>query len=245
MSVLCIILARAGSKGVPGKNAASIAGRPCVDWTIDAAVTATGVSRVVLSTDGAELAGIAQARGVEVIDRPVELAGDSARIDDAARHAVTVAERRFARTFEVVVVLYGNVPVRPAGLVDRAVELLLSSGCDSVQSYQTVGKNHPWWTARFDGAGAVQPWEGEVLNGGVFRRQDLPPAFIPDGAVVCVTRQALFEQVEGSQPGPHAFFGADRRGIINPPGSVIDIDDPIDLLVADAILTRTVLRDTA
>jgi CMP-N-acetylneuraminic acid synthetase len=80
------------------------------------------------------------------------------------------------------------------------------------------------------------PWEGNVLNHGVFRRQDLPPAYVPDGAIIALTWQALFCQVEGATPGPHQFFGVDRRGVINPEGSVVDIDAKYDLLVADAIL---------
>jgi hypothetical protein len=77
-----------------------------------------------------------------------------------------------------------------------------------------------------------------VLNHGVFRRQDLPPAFIPDGGVIALTRPALFCRVSGVKPGPHAFFGADRRGVENPEGSVVDIDAPIDLIVADALLRQ-------
>jgi N-acylneuraminate cytidylyltransferase len=138
-----------------------------------------------------------------------------------------------------IVILYANVPVRPRDLIDRAVALLNSSGCDSVQSYQPVGKHHPWWTARLDGGGRVGPWEGDVLNHGVFRRQDLPPAFIPDGGIIALTKRALFCEIPGVAPGPHAFFGHDRRGVINPEGSVVDIDAPTDLLVADAILRGT------
>ncbi len=243
MSVLCVVLARAGSKGVPGKNAALVAGRPCVEWTLDAAQAAMAagvVSRVVLSTDGPALAEIARARGIETVDRPEALASDTARVDDAVRHAVETVERRHGSTVEAAVILYGNVPVRPEGLVAKAVGMLAATCCDSVQSYQGVGKHHPWWTARLGEDGAVRPWEGEVLNGGVYRRQDLPPAVVPDGAVLCVTRQALFAQVPGAGEGPHAFFGVDRRGIVNPAGSVVDIDDELDLIVADAVLRRRV-----
>jgi CMP-N-acetylneuraminic acid synthetase len=136
------------------------------------------------------------------------------------------------------VILYANVPVRPRGLIDRALELLASSGCDSVQSYQPVGKHHPWWTARVDAEGQVTAWEGEVLNHGVFRRQDLPPAYGPDGAVLAVTRRALMLEIPGVAAGPHAFFGRDRRGVINPEGSVVDIDTPLDLVVADVMLRQ-------
>lgn len=235
---LAIILGRAGSKGVPGKNSALVAGRPCIEWSIEAAQRASLVSRVIVSTDSAELAGIARRMGVEAVDRPPELAGDTATVDSAARHAVRAAAAALGARAPVVI-LYANVPVRPMGLIDRAVGMLMQTGADSVQSYAPVGKNHPWWTARVDGAsGAVRPWEGEVLNHGVFRRQDLPAAFIPDGGVIAVTREALMLEIAGVAAGPHAFFGREdrRRGVTNPEGSVVDIDSKVDLIVADAVL---------
>jgi CMP-N-acetylneuraminic acid synthetase len=241
VSATAIILGRAGSKGVPGKNVAMVAGKPCGAWTIDLAKSSRSVSRVVVSTDDTTLASLARDRGATVIERPAELASDTARIDDAARHAVQALERSGVPVGAnaAIVILYANVPVRPHDLIDRAVALLTSSGCDSVQSYQPVGKHHPWWTARLEGNGRVEPWEGDVLNHGVFRRQDLPPAYIPDGGIIALTRPALFCEIPGVAPGPHAFFGKDRRGVINPEGSVVDIDAPTDLLVADAILRGT------
>ncbi|MFM9995160.1 MAG: cytidylyltransferase domain-containing protein [Phycisphaerales bacterium] len=241
---IAIVLARGGSKGVPGKNAAVIAGKPCVRWTLDAAKAAETVARVVLSTDDARIAAIGRGAGVEVVDRPKELATDTARVDDAARQAVAAAEtERAGGPYHRVVVLYGNVPVRPEGLIDRAVRTLAETGADSVQSYAPVGKHHPWWTARVAEDGRVMAWEGEVLNHGVFRRQDLPPAFVPDGGVIALTRRALFLEIPGVPPGPHAFFGKDRRGIVNPEGSVIDIDSPIDLRVAEAVLHAAACKD--
>ncbi|HZW07483.1 MAG TPA: acylneuraminate cytidylyltransferase family protein [Phycisphaerales bacterium] len=243
---VAVVLARAGSKGLPHKNARPVAGRPCIAWTIEHARSASSVCVSVVSTDGAALAGIARAEGVAVIERPAELAGDSATVDAAARHAVEALEAGLAQGLDrrvpvadddAVVILYGNVPVRPAGLVDRAVEMLFRTGCDSVQSYAPVGKHHPWWTARLDAtSGTVRAWEGDVLNHNTFRRQDLPPAYIPDGGVIAVTRRALFNQVAGATPGPHQFFGVDRRGVLNREGAVVDIDTRIDLLVADALL---------
>src|SRR5690606_15031766 len=93
---------------------------------------------------------------------------------------------------------------------------------------------------------------------GVYRRQSLPPAHIPDGGVIALTRRALMLQASGvvrqaSEPvpltcsevsaaqgadNPHAFLGADRRAITTAPGEAIDIDSPTDLLVADAILRQ-------
>jgi N-acylneuraminate cytidylyltransferase len=235
---MAVILARGGSKGVPGKNIAPVAGRPCIAWTIDAARAARGISRIVVSTDGLRIAAIAREMGTELVMRPADLASDTARVDDAARHAVREAERAGHAWSGPLVILYANVPVRPAGLIDRALTMLEESGCDSVQSYAPVGKHHPWWMTRIDADGSVRPWEGEVLNHGVYRRQDLPPALVPDGGVIALTRAALLGEIAGVEPGPHAFFGRDRRGVINPEGGVVDIDTPLDLVVADAVLRQ-------
>lgn len=234
VGALAIILARAGSKGLPGKNLAIVGGRPCALWTIDDALGAKSVSRIAVSTDAPELQALAFERGVDVVARPAGLATDTATVDDAARHAAASLGERGG---DPIVILYANVPVRPAGLIDRAVGQIIETGADSVQSYAPVGKHHPWWTARIDASsGAVRAWEGDVLNHGVFRRQDLPPAYVPDGGVLVVTRSALFHRVAGVAPGPHAFFGKERRAVTNPEGAVVDIDSRLDLLVADATL---------
>ncbi|MBX3317948.1 MAG: acylneuraminate cytidylyltransferase family protein [Phycisphaeraceae bacterium] len=233
-----IILGRAGSKGVPGKNLAPVAGKPCAQWTIEHALHSRAVSTVALSSDSPELRNLGASLGAIPIHRPDELAGDHATIDAAARHAAEHLLRTNSITPSTpLVILYANVPVRPADLADRAIARLVETGCDSVQSYAPVGKHHPWWTARIDEtAGTVRPWEGETLNHCIFRRQDLPPAFIPDGGIIALTLPALMLAIPGVPPGPHAFFGLDRRGITNPEGAVVDIDTPTDLLVADAIL---------
>ncbi|MEM1330431.1 MAG: acylneuraminate cytidylyltransferase family protein [Planctomycetota bacterium] len=227
-----IILARGGSKGVPRKNVRDVAGRPCIAWTIEHAQRSDRVDRVLVSTDDSEVLAIAKSMCAETHHRSDELAHDTARVDDAAREAA-----RCSGLGEALVILYGNVPVRPADLTDRAVDLLDRSVCDSVQSYCASGKHHPWWTATLSGDGSVAPWEGDVLNHGVFRRQDLPPAFVPDGGVIALSRAALNLELEGIEPGPHAFFGRDRRGIETRDGEVIDIDTELDLIVASTVLS--------
>lgn len=236
---IAIILARAGSKGLPGKNIAPLAGKPCVQWTIEHAKASRRVGLVAVSSDDPRVLSIARECGATPIERPPHLASDTARVDDAARHALSRIEstpslRPFVSSS--LAILYANVPVRPADLIDRALSLLASTGCDSVQSYSPVGKHHPWWTARLDDAGRVCAWEGDVLNHGVYRRQDLPPAVIPDGGVIALTRGSLMLEIPGVPDGPHAFFGKDRRGVVNPEGSVIDIDSRVDQFVADAVL---------
>jgi CMP-N,N'-diacetyllegionaminic acid synthase len=233
-----IILGRGGSKGLARKNLLPIAGKPCVQWTIEAALDCDLITTVAVSSDDAEMLALARTAGCIAIERPADLASDSARVDDAARHAVQTLQSRGAMDASApLVILYANVPVRPEGCIGRALSRLIETSCDSVQTYQPVGKHHPWWTARVDEkSGVVAPWEGDMLNHGVFRRQDLPPAFIPDGAAIALTSRALMLEIPGVAPGPHAFFGLDRRGVVNPEGSVVDIDARLDLIVADAML---------
>jgi CMP-N-acetylneuraminic acid synthetase len=141
------------------------------------------------------------------------------------RHAVEACGSRAG----IVVILYGNVPVRPPDLAQRAIERLVESGADSVQSYYRVGKSHPYWMSRLDGDGRVS----QFVENRIYRRQELPPLFMPDGGVIAVRRESLFDVREGE---PHAFFGRDRRGIETAEGDVIDVDTALDLAVAEAIL---------
>ncbi len=228
-----IILARAGSKGLPGKNHAIVAGKPCIQWTINDAKAAQCIKQIVVSTDDPEVLAIAKANNCTIVDRPKDLACDTATIDTAARHAY----EHIGSPDTPIVILYANVPVRPDWLIDEAVNLLIKSNGHSVQSYTNVGKHHPWWTVKLDNDGIVAPWQGDTLYHNTFRRQDLPPAHIPDGGLIALTPNALMQKL-GTPQGPHSFLGTDRRGIITNEGDVIDIDSRIDQIVADAILSQ-------
>lgn len=232
---LCIILARAGSKGLPNKNGLVVAGRAMLDWTLDHALEAKRVSRVVLSTDGEHLAEVARKRGVDVVMRPAELSHDTATVDAAARHAVESAGGEARH----VVILYGNIPLRPPGLVDAALAKLEETGCDSVQSVCPVGKMHPFWMRKLVGKGCDQLQNYQENS--IYRRQDLPPVYMLDGGIIAVTRASLFTLVEGQ---PHAFLGKDRRAVVTQPGEVVDVDSAIDLAVAEAML-RSRMGSTA
>jgi N-acylneuraminate cytidylyltransferase len=226
--VLAVVIGRAGSRGLPGKNAMPLLGRPLVCYSIDEALDAATVDRVVVSTDGAEIARAARDMGVEVVDRPAALAGDTATVASAVTHAVHAIDERP----DIVVVLYANVPVRPAGLVDRAVRTLRETGADSVQSYADVGKHHPYWMVTLDDEGRVAPHHPNTID----RRQDLPPLRLPDGGVIAVTTESL---LDADPAEPHAFLGRDRRGIETPHGAVIDVDTEADLRVAESRLRAT------
>lgn len=240
MNILGVILARAGSKGLPDKNARIVAGKPMLAWTLEHALNARALDHIVLSTDGPTLMAIGRSYGIESIDRPAEFAHDTATVDSAARHAVETFEREHATPVDAAVILYGNIPVRPADLTDRAVAKLAETGCDSVQSVYPVGKNHPYWMKRLDGE------TGDELamyqDNHIYRRQDLPPVYMLDGGIIAVRRESLFTIVDGQ---PHAFLGSDRRAIVTEPDAVMDVDSPLDLLVAEAILKQQRTDQTA
>lgn len=233
MSTLCVILARAGSKGLPGKNTLDVCGRPMIAWTIDAAIAAQQrgvVDRVVVSTDGDAIAQAAHEMGVGVVMRPDELANDTATVDAAVRYTVEKIDDRTSQ-IDRVVVLYGNVPVRPNDLIDRAVAKLKEAGCDSVQSVAPAGKTHPYWMKRVEGD-RLLPYE----ENNVYRRQDLPPVYVLDGGIIAVTREALYTVGDSE---PHAFLGEDRRAVVTGAGSVVDVDAAQDLRAAERALEPT------
>lgn len=229
MTTYCIILARAGSKGLPGKNALDLCGRPMAAYTLDCALAATQVDRIAVSTDDPAVAQAAQQHGLEVIERPDELAHDTAAVDGAVRHAVTQLESRHGESAERVVILYANVPIRPLDLIDRSLQMLADTGCDSVQSVSPVGKTHPYWMRTLDDVGRLGKWQ----DNHVYRRQDLPPVYMLNGGIIAVTRAALFTVTADE---PHAFLGADARGIVTPSDSVVDIDTADDLRTARSLL---------
>ncbi len=230
MFVLSVILARAGSKGVPNKCLRSLSGRAVIDYTFDHALESTRTDAVVFSTDCPDAARLGQRRGIDWIERPDDLAHDGATVDAAVRYTVCAYESRTGNQVDVVVILYGNIPVRRAGVIDEAIRHLIETEADSVRTVAPVGKHHPDWMFRLD-RDRMQQYRPNSH----YRRQDLAPLYVLDGAVTVVTRRALFAALD--QPQDHqAFLGTDRRAIVVAPHQTVDIDEPIDLFVAEAIL---------
>lgn len=239
MSVLAVILARAGSKGLPDKCVLPICGRPMVAWTILHAQRSACLDAIVLSTDSERAAAVGREYGVYVVDRPPELADDTATVDSAVRHALEVYESEHDFHAEVVVILYGNIPVRADGIIDRCVQHLRMTGCDSVRTVCPVGKMHPDWMHRLDGDRLV-PYRPNSI----YRRQDLEPLYVHDAAVIAVTRGSLYTP-PASEDDYHAFFGADRRAIVQEPEDTVDVDTLADFYHAEAILRIRSEADSA
>ena len=231
MRVLSVILARAGSKGLPDKHLLPLLGRPVVDYTFEFARPLKDLGPVVVSSDCDQVRALGEAAGYYAIERPARLATDSASVQDVMLHAMDAVEEATPFRAEALLVLYGNVPLRGADVAGRALNLLEETGCDSVRTFCPVGKWHPAWMVRLSGdkVEALQP--GASLH----RRQDLEALYLHDGAVVAVGRQSMLRG-KRMPSDPHAFFGTDRRGIVTEPGETVEIDARRDLYLAEAIL---------
>jgi CMP-N,N'-diacetyllegionaminic acid synthase len=230
MNTLGVILARAGSVGLASKHLRLLLGRPMIEYTFDHAFDSALLSRVVVSTDCPGVKRLAQKYQLDVIDRPAELAGGDASVQDVMLHAMKTVEAASSFRADALAVLYGNVPVRGPGVIDAGIQLLRESGCDSVRSFCPVGKWHPAWMSKIDGD------KVEALqSGSIHRRQDLTRLYLHDGAIVAVSRESMLRGLESPQD-PHAFFGSDRRAVHTGMGDTVEVDHQRDLYWAEAVL---------
>lgn len=230
MHTLAVILARAQSKAIPEKCVHPVLGRPMIEYTFDHALCAYAVDAIVLSTDSVKAKRLATAYAIPIIDRPAKLADDSATVYDAVRHAVNQTQEQNGLTVDAVVILYANVPVRSNTIIDRVVTHLEKSGADSVRTVAAVGKFHPDWLHCVRGDRMESFRENNI-----YRRQDLEPLYYHDGAVIAVTREALFS-TSGDPQDHFAFLGKDRRCVIQDSLDAVDVDEMKDVFVAEAVL---------
>jgi CMP-N-acetylneuraminic acid synthetase len=232
MNVLGVILARAGSLGLKNKHVMPLLGKPVISYTFDHASASRLLSKVVVSSDSVDILRLAQEAGLPAIRRPEALATADASVQAVLLHALDAVEATTQFKADVIVTLYGNVPVRGEGVIDRAIALLQSTGCDSVRSFCPVGKFHPAWMAKIEDDRVTLLHEGSI-----HRRQDLEPLYLHDGAVVAVTRAALLKGRENPND-PHAFFGTDRRAIVTASAETVEIDQLADFFLTEAILRQ-------
>ncbi|MCE4538175.1 acylneuraminate cytidylyltransferase family protein [Pelomonas sp. P7] len=225
LSVLALVPARGGSKGIPGKNIVSLGGRPMIAWTIEAARDSRYVDRVVLSSDDATIMKVAADYGCEVpFERPDRLATDEASTMDVVFDAL---DRLPA--YDLVVLLQPTSPLREGADIDASLERLLASGAPSCVSLRRA-REHPYLTYRLADDGAMvayaQPSQDQSL-----RRQDLPAAWCLNGAVYAAHTDWLRKH--------RSFVSPETVGYPMPESRSIDIDTPADLNAAEsAILAR-------
>jgi len=223
-----IIPARGGSKAIPRKNLATLAGKPLIAHTILAAGEAESLSGFIVSTDDEAIAAVAREWGADVpFVRPAELAEDDVRTVDVLRHAARwLADHD--RGAPLTVLLPPTSPLRVAGDIDATVRKLIETGADSV--FTVCEADTPAeWLLRVDDDRARQLLEGEEERFST-PRQLLPPVYRQNGAVEVYRTARLLAGED--------MYGEDARVVIMPRAQSIDIDDGLDLEQAEAVLRR-------
>jgi CMP-N-acetylneuraminic acid synthetase len=200
-----------------------LGGKPLLAYTVQAALDAASIVRVVVSTEGEGAAGLARSLGADVpFLRPAELARPGVSIWQVLRHGVQWLAEQESDRFDTVVLLETSHPVRPVGLVDRVVEALHSSDCDSVLTAQE--ERHAFW---------MQTPSGEIQQVGASgdaTRDGRLPLFREAAGLACASRTRVV--FEGRGPGRNVGLVPVRSWF-----GLIDTQDPFGLLVAETLLS--------
>lgn len=224
-SVLALIPARGGSKGVPRKNVRDVAGKPLIAWTIEAAKKSRHVDRLVLSSEDAAIIEVAKRFGCEVpFVRPPELATDTADSLQVVRHALGV----IGEHYDYVVLLQPTSPMRLAEDIDGVIESCAKSEAMACVSVCEPDKS-PYWMLTMDASGRSKTlFPAERIPD---RRQDAPKVYALNGAVYVartdhVVRGGTFQPADGTvayqMPKDRSF----------------DIDTELDLKIVDFLLSQ-------
>lgn len=220
---LAIIPARGGSKRIPRKNLVLLGEKPLIAYSIEAAKKSKKISKIIVSTEDEEIAEYSRKLGLEVpFLRPKELAQDTSTQNEVILHTLNEVESQNVK-IDAVVLLQPTSPFRTETHIDESIKLFEVTGADTVTSVRK-SKEHPFytWTLKND----------ELVPFFLFKqqytiRQELPPAFIENGAVYVISRNVLNEgKIYGKKIVPYIM---DEQ-------SSIDIDTHDDLLHAESII---------
>jgi len=222
--VFGVIPARAGSKGLPGKNLMTVGALSLLGHAIASARESRLLSRFIVSTEDPALAAEARRHGAEVpFVRPEALASDEAGMVPVLQHAVRWLEATGTR-IDLVVTLQPTSPFRTGADIDRTIAKVLDTGSDSAQTV-TAPSYHPFFmmTVEGDRAAPLFPDGARYV-----RRQDAPSVYQPSGAVY-VTRRAVLMADEGR------VLGADNRVVPMGFEASVNVNTVWDFRLAEAI----------
>ncbi|MBF0481739.1 MAG: acylneuraminate cytidylyltransferase family protein [Desulfovibrionaceae bacterium] len=235
--VVTLIPARGGSKGIPRKNIALLGGKPLIAHSIAYSLACPLVERTIVSTDDPEIAEAARSFGAEVpFMRPEELARDHVQDYPVFRHALEWLRDNERFVPELVVQLRPTSPLRPAGLIEEGLKLMRAhpeADCLRTVNESVITPYKLWnieggYLAPFVRLDGVESWN--------MSRQLLPKVYWHNGVLDIVRPSAVFEKnsVSGDVILPL---------MMRDPIYSIDIDRPIDLLVAEAAYSQLSNRD--
>ena len=222
MSLLAVIPARGGSKGIPRKNIKELCGKPLISWTIEAANNISKIDRLILSTDDEEIAAIGRKIGVDVpFLRPQELAADDT---PAILTALQILE--LLPEFDELLWLQPTSPLRTVEDINQVIEISYRINAASVASVSPV-KENPNWVYQLNEQQILTRWIEEPLR---LSRQELQQAYVLNGAI-------YWAQVEWLKQ-KRAFVSGETQGYVMPVERSIDVDTPLDWEWVEFLMSR-------
>ncbi|HOI41350.1 MAG TPA: acylneuraminate cytidylyltransferase family protein [Elusimicrobiales bacterium] len=230
MKILVTIAARGGSKGVKNKNVRELCGKPLIAYTIDQALRWGRASRVVVSTDSAEIAAAAKRYGAEVpFLRPPELSTDTAPKVPVIRHAWREAERIYGETYDFVVDLDATAPLRRRADLDASLSAAAEKRADMIFSAVPSHKNPYFNMVELDSGGYARLCKKP--GNGVNRRQDAPKVYDLNASIYVYTREFLL--------GDSQTVLTDRSRVhVMDELSGVDIDREVDFKFVEFIIKQ-------
>ncbi len=222
MSILAVIPARGGSKGIPRKNIRLLAGKPLIAYAINTAFASKYISKVIVSTDSMEIAEVASSFGAEIVFRDESLSSDMVTLDPVIYHALREVEKD-GEHFDGIVTMQPTSPTLTTETLDAAIEYFISGGYGTVIS--VVNRPHLCWSKK---DAEVFPLYEKRLN-----RQELPPQYFETGGFV-IARHDVVQ--------PNSRIGNKVSVFEVPERESIDIDDENDwLLVEHSFLRKKII----
>ena len=217
-TVMAVTLARGGSKGIPKKNVIDIHGKPLLQYTIDEVKKSKYIDQYIVSTDNVEIENLCSKLDTTYFQR--QKASDT----QSSAEALCEVQRTMDKYDYVVEVMCTN-PLKSVEDIDGVIEKLDETGADSVVSVVRIWDNHPSRVKYIEGD-RLKDFYPEPPES---RRQDLTPAaYVRNGSIYAMT----FEQLKIKQ----SRLGKDTRPYIMPQHRTINIDEPIDLKVAELMI---------
>ena len=228
MTATAFIFARGGSKGVKHKNIYPVAGKPLIAHSIESALASKSVGRVVVSTDDSLIADAARAHGAQVLERPVELAGDTTPEIMAWRHAIDSFPELFTGPgTQPFISLPATSPLRAPEDVDAAVARFHSHPCDVLFGICPAHRNPYLNMVSIDEYGLIKI---AISGSNAVRRQDVPEMYDVTTCVY-VGHAAYIQSCTQLMQGRVGY-------VIIPPERALDIDTPYDIYLAELLLSQ-------
>lgn len=229
MTRVCTICARAGSKGVRGKNIRPLLGRPLLAHTIEQARNSGLFDHIVFSSDSAAYRALARDAGADLaVERPAEMASDQAGKLPAIVHAVAAAEAAAGAPYAVVVDLDVTSPLRLPADITGAVALLDNSGAANVLTAAPARRSPYFNLIEVNSAGHVTLSKPPAQP--ILRRQDAPVCYDMNASIYVWRRDVLMTD-------PRIFY-PDTRLFVMPEDRSVDIDSEVDFLLVELLMQR-------